>query len=138
MALYPDEGRVNELAIIAGVGGSALYVRLYTSNPTIDKNVKIGDFVEPTFTGYEPYNSSMWAEPAVDTNDDVFILSPVIVFVGPSAPPGQTIIGFFVTIGDGSSMKLWFCEKFPTPITLNLPTSQIPLQVQARLRYLAS
>lgn len=135
MATFPDEGRKNELSIIGGPGGTLLYVHLYTNPAVIDKNTTRADLLEAAWSSYTPFNSNAWSEPFIDTNGDAVILSPVLVFLGPTTLPGATCYGFFVTIGLGEDERLWMVEEFPTPKVIQLPNDQIPLRVEARLRY---
>lgn len=129
---------MNELDVLAGVGGANLYVRLYTNAVVIDADVTLSALVEATWSGYTAYNSALWSAPVIDTNGDAVILSPVLVFPGPTVLPGQTVYGFFVTIGDGADALLWMVEALPTPRLMQFPTDQLPLRVEARLRYPAA
>lgn len=136
MATFPEEGRLNELKTIAGPGGVNLWLHLFVNPVEITKDTTIGDLVEAAWSSYQPYNSSLWGEPFVDTNGDAVLLSPVILFTGPDVLPGATVHGWFVTLGVGVGESLWFLEALPQPQTIELPTDQLPLRVQARLRYL--
>lgn len=138
MAVFPEEARINELNQVAGDGGQRLWLRLYTNNPKIDAKTTLSDLAEANYPGYTPYNSAMWSAPVIDTNGDAIINSPVVVFRGPDSLPGDDIYGWFVTIDDGTSALLWFVEKLPNKVFLEFPTDQLPLQVQARLRYLSA
>lgn len=116
-----------------------LRVRLYTSSPVLDHTLVIGSLTEPTFTGYTEFSSSAWSIPAPDVADDVFILSPVVIFNGPpGGPPGDICNGYFVTIEDGASTLLWYVEAFPSPLPLVQPTDQISFRVQLKRRSLAA
>lgn len=123
---------------VAGVGGVNLYVRLFSSNVLIDDDTTLSSLAEPVWQGYAPYNSALWSAPTVDTNGDIVIVSPVIVFQGPVALPGATVYGWFVTMGDGAGRLLWMAERLPTPVPMQYPADQIPVRIEARLRYLAA
>lgn len=138
MAIFPYEGRINELNTLAGIGGANLYVRLFTNNILPDELTGKMDLLEASYSGYVPYNSALWSAPEEAANGDVVILSPVIVFTGPTAPPGVTVYGFFVTLGTGFDALLWMVERFAVPVPIALPNDQVPLRVEARLRYPAA
>lgn len=136
MATFPDEGRRNELARIAGPGGSNLYVRLWVNPVDVTLLTTLDDLIEASWSSYQPYNSALWSAPFIDSNGDAVILSPVILFTGPDVLPGQTVYGWHVTIGTGVDQDLWFLEALPIPRVMEFPADQLPLRVQARLRYL--
>lgn len=138
MATFPDEGRKNELVRVAGAGGVNLFVRLFVNPISLTNLTTLDDLIEASWTSYTPYNSALWSAPFIDVNGDAVLLSPVIVFTGPTALPGQTVYGWMVTIGTGVDADLWFLELLPTPQVMEFPTDQLPLRVQARLRYLAA
>lgn len=138
MALFPDEGRRNELTRVAGVGGVNLYVRLYVNPVDLTLLTTLDDLIEASWSSYQPYNSALWAPPTIEPNGDAVLLSPVIVFTGPNVVPGQTVHGWYVTIATGVDADLWFVEALPQPRLMEFPSDQLPLRVQARLRYLVA
>lgn len=136
MATFPDEGRKNELSYIAGPGGINLFVHLFVNPVDITLITTLDDLIEASWSSYQPFNSGLWSAPFIDTNGDAVILSPVMVFQGPDVLPGETVYGWFVTIGTGVNADLWFLEALPTPQVMEFPADQLPLRIQARLRYL--
>lgn len=123
---------------IAGAGGTNLYVRLFKNNLTVTVATNLADLIEADYSGYAQFNSAAWSAPAVASGDDVFILSPTIVFQKTAGVPTNLIYGYYVTIGTGVGAKLWFAQNFPTPTNMVVATDQIPIQVRAASRNLAA
>lgn len=123
---------------IAGAGGTYLYVMLFKNNITVGVGTRLVDLVEADYSGYARFNSAAWSAPAVASNDDVFTLSPTIIFQKTAGVPTNVIYGYAVLRNSGSGDALWFCQNFATPQNMIVSTDQIPIQVRAATRNLAA
>jgi len=128
---YTQEGRMAALLAIGGAGGANLTVRLASNQVTISDTTRLVDLVEANFDGYTPYNSNQWSAPAIDTNGDAFILSPVVVFVKAAGSVGNTIYEYFVTVLPflGPSYLLTV-EALSPPVPMLDPNNQVPLRIK--------
>jgi hypothetical protein len=137
-ATFTQEARANLWDLIAGTGGSLLYVRLFKNNVTITQATLITDLIQCDYNGYTELNSSTWIGPAVDTNGDEIMTSPIFVFQHGPVNDSQQAFGYYVIFKVAGNAKMLCAENFATPYTMNSIVNQVPVPVVLRLRQLSA
>lgn len=107
MAIYvSNEAERNILGVLEPFFESCEF-RLFANNVTPDEDTVLGDFVEPTDSGYAPVSGTAFSTPATDGSGVGYTGSDLVVFTG--ADPLSDVYGYNVIFGGG---LLIYSERF--------------------------
>lgn len=104
-------------------------IGLFTNNHTPSPGDTIGDYDEPTWTGYVRQGPATWSTP--DIVADVALTSPGEVHWEVGGSPGaETVIGWFLV--DEDNGLVIFAEKLTTAI---VPTLGVDVVIDVTMRF---
>lgn len=91
-------------------------MHLFTAGPTLNPNMAVADFTEPTYTGYAA-QATTWSPAVNEGASGAQVVGTDGVFQ-PTNNIGlpQIILGAFVT--DSASANVYWAELFGTPVVL--------------------
>jgi hypothetical protein len=111
-----DDTALAALIAAATVLGTDLKAGLYTNVLAPSKTHVIGDFVEPTYTGYAR-QSVVLGTPFRDPNNGIVALAASLAWFMTGTPVPTIVQGIFYSYGAGPA--LLGMEPFDAPISLN-------------------
>lgn len=87
-------------------------IRLFIDDISADPNRPIGDFTEPTFTGYAAKDAAVLGESTIEGDQVILPLDPVGFQASAVLVDSVTCYGWFLKSGAGA---LQACERFSEP-----------------------
>lgn len=106
---------------ITGAGGplAAATLKLFTTNVTVGPDMTLGDFDEPSFTGYAPVGPLVWGPAYIDESGRAIQSAGCKQFTCTSAPvQPETVYGYFLTTGAGPFV-LAGAVRFAQPVSVS-------------------
>lgn len=92
-------------------------IRLYTDGPAPAVGVVLGDYTEPTFTGYTPFTLTAVVGP-VNLPNGRGMTANMNFKATAAVSPAQLVKGMLIVLGDGTT--LWGVEQFAQQVPFSL------------------
>jgi hypothetical protein len=81
-----------------------------------NRNTKLTDLTQPTFTGYLPVSVATWGTPYIAQDNNVHVQGGEVQFQPTDATTPTTVTGWALT--DTGATQLLGCQLFLTPVSL--------------------
>jgi hypothetical protein len=102
-------------------------VHLYANNAALGENTVLGDLTEATFTGYAASIALVWNPAYTQQDGTPTVDAPSVTFASTSPfTTGNTIYGFYVTNGAGST--LLYAQAFAAPQLISAAFQAVVVQ----------
>lgn len=136
---FVKESRRAVLLKVGGAGGIDISVRLAKNDPgPITDDTVLTDLVEADYNGYAPMTSSAWGDPVEESNGDISMLAPLLVFIKTGGGTLNTVYAVYCTIDVDAVTHLLGVVRFAAGVPMVLGTDQCPVRPKLRLRGLTA